>query len=151
MTNFTSGASRLGKMVRAGVALPAYRVICLGNDGKAYLSSFESGNVFGVTTKACAGDNSGVSWVGAGNLAVFTAAGVITKGAKLVVENTGSGLVSAWTVTGEVYEFPSTGDEARTSAMLSQLVKLRNYVGFALEAASSSGDTFLGYFNPKGL
>nr|URC17159.1 MAG: hypothetical protein [Lokiarchaeota virus Ratatoskr Meg22_1012] len=147
MTNssYLNGADRLTKVSKAGSALPAFRVICYGDDGKLYLSSFNSGNVHGVTTKECAGENSGVSFISPNNYAIFTSAGAISAGNKLVVENTGSGLVSAFSPTGSTYQI--TGG---SMAQASELVGMVNYVGYAIEAASASGDTFLGYFSPRG-
>lgn len=143
MSSYKSFTSRL-KVGKAGVAIPAYRVLAWGVDGKVYPASYNSGNVFGVSTKECAGANSGVEFVTvADGYAVLMASSAVTRGQKVMIENTGQGMVRPWTPTGSV----STGQVGHSGIGVDGLV---NYVGIALEAAASSGTSFLAWFGARG-
>ena len=144
-SSYRSAASRLKKLSMAGTAIPNYRVLMHGYNGNIFPAAWNSGSVFGVSVKECAGANSGVSWVGADNGVIFTASTAISTGEMLIVDPyTSHGLVTYYQHTGATL----TGQTQHTNLPVHTLL---NVVGTCLEAAAASGDTFLGWFKPRGL
>ena len=134
------------KLFKGVSTIPAHRVIRYGYDGYVHPAAWNSGSVFGVTKYECHGKGSGVTYWTPENPAIFTASEAIDSGEGLMVSPyTSHGLVAvALHETGTW----ATGEAGQSSY---QIGKILNYVGFAIEAAAASGDTFRGWFSPRGM
>lgn len=154
-SNYLRPSSRLAQFPKAGIFLPKYIVACAGKDGKIYPASWESGRVFGVTEMyPTAGVDSGVKFQEADYPVIFTAGAVITIDDQLRLDGTGGGVVVPFNPTGRTLEWATgsdTNDANDLHGLMNELIAGRNCMGFALEAAAASGDTFMGWFKPSKL
>lgn len=133
------------KFIQSGAALTSrFRVLSIGEDGKAYYASYNSGAYFGVMQNAVTGANELVNWAEPGKLCRMTAGNTITGGDYVYVDNTGSGMVSKWTYTGTNWQTSTGGD----IGLSQQLRDFPMVVGTCVDGAASGG-TFWAIFKPN--
>lgn len=145
-SSYRDKSSRTKVFPKALGAIPKNRVLRLAYNGKIDGAAWNSGSVFGVSEAEVVGADSGVMFTKPGNLAIFEAASAIGTGEMIMVDiNTTVGLVSKYLHTGLT---ALTGQMQHSARPVDQM---NNIVGTCLEIAASSGDTFLGWFQPRGL